>query len=180
MRIGFAKADLTQAIVLKHPEFEVKLISTETGGKRQNTETDDKPQSLEAKEKPQSTETDDKLKTAETDDKPQSAETGEKLHSGVTFSERKKKLLDLSDKKIVELMAERKGISRKIVTPIEMSVMYGDDANGAWAILSFDLCESGYKLVDTIKTPVEKECGRITLRTVDSTLPVGYARDELP
>lgn len=105
MKIGFAKGDLTKAIILKSPNPEEKPLDE------------------------------------------------------VIFTERVRKLFDLSDKFILRMMNERRGIPDRIAEPIEMAAMYGEDENGPWVILSFDLCESGYRLVDTIKAPVTGRFG---------------------
>lgn len=75
------------------------------------------------------------------------------------FTDNEKKFLDISDKCIIKLMNEKEGIPDRIVEPLEMAVMYGEDSNGPWVLLSFDLCESGYKFIDTIREPIMTELG---------------------
>jgi hypothetical protein len=82
---------------------------------------------------------------------------GDKPLPEVSFTDRERKLLNISDKMVRQLVNAARGHQRVVVQPLELAVLYGEEGGRPFAWLAFDLCEEGFKTLDAMREPLVKK-----------------------
>jgi sugar lactone lactonase YvrE len=68
------------------------------------------------------------------------------------------KKFDISDR-VQGIWRPIPGETRKLVAPLELSLMTGTDADGRWFVVALDVCEISYTRLDSIRKPLAETYG---------------------